>query len=249
MRGPLALSAAGAALLVGGYFYAGMWPESQIFGRTLIAGDDSAEIALTYDDGPNDAYTERLLDILVRHNARATFFLIGRFARQRPDLVRRIHAAGHTIGNHTWNHPRLIFKPPARIREELSSTNATLEDILGEPVHYFRPPYGARRPAVLCIARELGLVPVQWNVMAFDWKPIPAEGLLQRMERGIARNQRHGRGSNLLLHDGGHTVIGVDRSRTIDATAALLERWHGRARFVTVAQWSEHLDSRVRQSV
>lgn len=249
MRGSLPLFAAGAALLVGGYFYAGMWPESQIFGRTLIAGGGPGEIALTYDDGPNDACTERLLDILARHNAQATFFLIGRFALQRTELVRRIHAAGHTIGNHTWTHPRLIFQTPARIREELYSTNAALEDILGERVRYFRPPYGARRPAVLRIARELGLIPVQWNVMAFDWKPIPAEGLLERMERGIARNQRRGRGSNLLLHDGGHTAIGVDRSRTIDATATLLERWHGRARFITVAQWSEVPDTGARVSV
>lgn len=249
MRGSLALSAAGAALLVGGYFYAGMWPQSQIFGRTLIAGDDPGEVALTYDDGPNDGHTERLLDILARHNAQATFFLIGSFARQRPDLTRRIHEAGHTIGNHTWTHPRLIFQPSARIREELSSTNAALEDILGERVRYFRPPYGARRPAVLRIARELGLVPVLWNVMAFDWKPIPPEGLLQRMESGIARNQRRGRGSNLLLHDGGHTGIGVDRSRTIAATAALLERWRCRARFVTVAQWNEVPDPGARISV
>ena len=139
MRGSLALSAAGAALLVGGYFYAGMWPESQIFGRTLIAGDDPDEIALTYDDGPNDGHTERLLDILARHNAQATFFLIGRFARQRPDLVRRIQAAGHTIGNHTWTHPRLIFQPPARVREELSTTNSALEDILGERVRLLPP--------------------------------------------------------------------------------------------------------------
>src|SRR6185312_6036813 len=97
MRGPLALSAAGAALLVGGYFYAGMWPQSQIFGRTLIAGDDPDEIALTFDDGPNDQYTERLLDLLARHNAHATFFVIGRFARERPALVRRIREAGHLI--------------------------------------------------------------------------------------------------------------------------------------------------------
>jgi peptidoglycan/xylan/chitin deacetylase (PgdA/CDA1 family) len=236
MRGSLTLSAAGAALLVGGYFYAGMWPESQIFGRTLIAGDDPDEIALTYDDGPNDSYTERLLDLLARHNAQATFFLIGRFARERAALVRRIRNAGHVVGNHTWTHPRLIFQPPARVREEMSATNAALEDILGERVRYFRPPYGARRPAVLRIARELDLIAVLWNVTAFDWKPIPAEGLLQNMERGIARNRRHSRGSNLLLHDGGHTGAGVDRSRTIAATAALLESWRGAARFVTVAQ-------------
>lgn len=236
MLRPLTLSAAGAALLVGGYFYAGLWPKSQIFGRTLIAGDDPDEIALTFDDGPNDVYTERLLDLLARHNAHATFFMIGRFARARPALVRRIREAGHLIGNHTWTHPRLMFQPPGRVREELATTNSVLEDILGERVEYFRPPHGARRPAVLRIARELGLIPVLWNVTVFDWKPIPAEGLLQKMRCGIARNQRRGRGSNLLLHDGGHTGIGVDRSRTLAATAALLESSRGKMRFVTVAE-------------
>lgn len=245
----LAIPATGAALLAGGYFYAGMWPQSQIFGRTLIAGDDPDEIALTFDDGPNDACTERLLEILSRHNAQATFFLIGRFARQRPELIRRIHAAGHVIGNHTWTHPWLMFSSPARIREELSATSAALEGILGKPVRYFRPPHGARNPGVLRIARELGLIPVLWNVTVFDWKPIPPEGLLRRMENGIARNRRRGRGSNLLLHDGGDTGIGVDRVRTLAATAALLESWRGRARFITVAQWSGQPEPRARQSV
>lgn len=238
----LTLSATGAALLVGGYFYAGMWPQSQIFGRTLIASSDPNEIALTFDDGPNDGYTERLLDILARHNAKASFFLIGRFARNRASLVRRIREAGHIVGNHTWTHPRLMFSSPARIREELSSTNAALEDIFGEAVRYFRPPHGARNPIVLRIAHELGLTPVLWNVTVFDWKPTPAEGLLQKMENGIRINQRRRRGSNLLLHDGGDAAIGVDRSRTIDATAALLEKYEGKMQFVSVNHWSEAAD-------
>lgn len=245
----LALSATGTALAVGGYFYAGMWPQSQIFGRTLTAGSDPNEIALTFDDGPNDACTERLLETLARHNTQATFFLIGRFARNRASLVRRIHEAGHIVGNHTWTHPRLMFSSPARIREELSTTNAALEDILGERIEYFRPPHGARRPDVLRIAREMGLVPVLWNVTAFDWKPIPAEGLLRKMELGIRRNQQRDRGSNLLLHDGAHTGIGVDRSRTIAATASLLQTWSGKAQFVTVAQWATSPEHRSNTSV
>ena len=245
----LTFSGAAAALLVGGYFYAGLWPQSQIFGRTLIAGSDPGEIALTFDDGPNDSYTERLLEILARYNAQATFFLIGRFARERSSLVRRIRAAGHVVGNHTWTHPRLMFSSPARSREELSSTNAALEDILGERTEFFRPPYGARHPGVLRIAREMGLVPVLWNVMAFDWKPIPPDGLLRRMQNGIAQNQSRGRSSNLLLHDGGDTGIGVDRSRTIAATASLLEAWQGKAQFVTVAPWTASSEHRSATSV
>lgn len=220
-----------------GYLYAGMAPSSQIFGQTLIAGPDPNEFALTYDDGPNDACTERILDILAQHQARATFFVIGRFARERVSLIRRIRSAGHVIGNHTWTHPILMFRFPRRVREELSSTSKTLEDALGEKVSYFRPPHGARRPDVLHAARELGMVPVLWNVMGYDWKPTTAEHVLANLDKGIQRNRRRGVGSNLLLHDGGQAAIGQDRSHTVVATAALLDTWRGKARFVTVSDW------------
>ena len=82
-----------AATLAGGYAYAAMWPTSQIFGRAIIGGPDVREFALTYDDGPNDPYTQQLLDVLAGHDIRATFFLIGRFVRQRPEIARAIRAA------------------------------------------------------------------------------------------------------------------------------------------------------------
>lgn len=231
---------AGAVVLAaGGYFYAGMVPGSQIFGRTLVAGRDPNEFALTYDDGPNDATTERLLEILARHDVRATFFVIGRFARERGALLRRMRAAGHVIGNHTWTHPVLLWQPAARVREELRSTSAALEDILGERVTYFRPPHGARRPYVLSEARALGMTPVLWNAMGFDWKPTTCERVLQNLARGMRRNRRRGRGSNLLLHDGGQEGIGADRTHTLAATETLLREWSGQARFVTVTEWDK----------
>src|ERR1700761_6518351 len=89
--------------------YATMAPGSQLYGRTLTHGSDPHQMALTYDDGPNDPHTLRLLDVLAKHKVRATFFLIGKYVRQRPDIVRAIAAAGHEIDNHTDSHPNLIL--------------------------------------------------------------------------------------------------------------------------------------------
>lgn len=228
---------AAACLAAGGYAYAAMWPTSQIFGKAIIGGPDRQELALTYDDGPNDPYTQQLLDVLAQHQVRATFFLIGRFVRQRPEIARAIRSAGHLIGNHTMTHPVLLFESPKRVREELASCNAAIEDALGEPVHYFRPPHGARRPDVLRTARELGLTPVLWNAMGYDWKPTTAEAVLTNLDKGIRRNRQRGIGSNLLLHDGGQASIGQDRSHSIQATAQLLQRAGQGIRFVTVDNW------------
>src|SRR5258708_6146979 len=105
-----------AGLVAAGCAYAALSPQSQIFGKVLIAGRDPNEIALTYDDGPNDDVTERLLDVLANHHVRATFFLIGRYVQQRPQIARAIAAAGHLIGNHSMTHPWLAWQSSARTR-------------------------------------------------------------------------------------------------------------------------------------
>lgn len=208
LAGAAVAGIAGTGLLT----YAALSAGSQLFGRTLIANRNRNEIALTFDDGPNDPYTEQLLEILAEHQVRATFFMIGRFVRQRPDIVRAVQAAGHLIGNHTMSHPWLVVESPAKVRHELADCNAALEDVLGERVRYFRPPHGSRRPDVLRAARELGLTPVMWNVIGHDWEPgIRAEDVLSHVERGLRRNRRAGRGSNIVLHDGGQAGIGQDR--------------------------------------
>jgi peptidoglycan-N-acetylglucosamine deacetylase len=234
----LVLGAAVAATAAYAVANAALRPKSQLFGRTLIAGNNPNEVALTYDDGPNDAATGELLEVLARHNARATFFMIGRFVRQRPGIVREVQAAGHLIGNHTETHPWLAWQSEKVIREELRACNEALEDALGAPVHYFRPPHGARRPAVMRLARELGLTTVQWNVMGSDWKPIGVDGIVSRVEMGLASIQGRGVGANILLHDGYDRALGADRSSTVKATAVLLERFarEGR-RVVTVDAW------------
>jgi peptidoglycan/xylan/chitin deacetylase (PgdA/CDA1 family) len=224
--------------------YAALSAQSQLFGKVLIAPRNPNEIALTYDDGPNDIVTERLLDLLAQHNVRATFFLIGNFVRQRPQIACAIATSGHLIGNHTMTHPWLAWQSSARIRQELAGCNAILEDTLGIPIRYFRAPHGARRPAVLSIAHSLGLTPVQWNILPKDWQPISAEEIAARTIRGITRNQQQNRASNIVLHDGGQKGLGQPRLPTVEATRLLLNKYSPQTgtqtetKFVTVDSWA-----------
>ena len=107
------------------------------YGRTLTHGSDPSQMALTFDDGPNDPHTLHLLDVLAKHNARATFFLIGKYVRKRPDIVRAIAAAGHEIGRHTDRHPNLILVSAARLRQELKPTATRHWKTLWERVRLF----------------------------------------------------------------------------------------------------------------
>ncbi len=225
-----------AGLVAGGLAYAALYPTSQIFGRVLLSGRDPREIALTFDDGPNPATTPKLLEVLAQHRVHASFFLIGNFVRQQRSLTRAICEAGHLIGNHTMTHPRLAGASASRIKQEIFDTNSLLEDTTGSEVRYFRPPFGSRRPYVMQCAKEIGLTTVLWNVTAHDWNSIGTKGIITHIERGIARNQTNRRGSNLLLHDGGHLGLYADRSATIEATANLL-RLRSANSFVTVDAW------------
>jgi peptidoglycan-N-acetylglucosamine deacetylase len=214
----LAGTAAGAGLVAAGY--QSMSPTGQWYGRTFTGlARGTMQLALTYDDGPNDPHTLKLLEVLARQNIRATFFLIGRFVRERPDLAREIAKAGHVIGNHTFTHPLLTFQSEAEIRKQLSDCRATLQDAIGEHSNLFRPPFGGRRPAVLRIARELGLEPVMWNVTGYDWNAPPAA----QIEAKVAKQIRGG--NVILLHDGGHKHMSADRSQTVMATDHLIARY------------------------
>ena len=150
----LAGVAASAAAVAAGY--QSMAPTGQWYGRTFTSlARGTRQLALTYDDGPNDPHTLRLLEVLARHSVHATFFLIGRYVQQRPDIVREVVKAGHVIGHHTFTHPLLTFKSAAEVRKELTDCRSAIQDAIGEHSNLFRPPFGGRRPAVLRIAHEL----------------------------------------------------------------------------------------------
>src|SRR5258708_30268984 len=139
----IGLTAAAAASAAG---YQSMAPTGQWYGRTLAGGiRGSKQIALTYDDGPNDPHTLKLLDVLAKHSVRATFFMIGRYVQQRPDIARAVAQAGHGIGNQPFPHPLLVFESEARTRSQLVDCHQALEDAIGEHSSLFRPPFGGRR--------------------------------------------------------------------------------------------------------
>lgn len=223
--------------MAGGCAYAALWPGSQLFGATLIAPARPGELALTFDDGPNPAWTPRLLEILAREDVHASFFLVGSKAETETSLVRQIAEAGHLIGNHSWSHRNLALAPARLIDEELRRTTETLEQIIGAPVRTFRPPFGARRPAVLRIARRLGLVPVLWNAMTSDWKIPSAEAIAERLARTIDRLQWRGRAANIVLHDGSHAEPAADRAPSVAAAEKLIARYKQSRRFVRVDAW------------
>ena len=214
-----------------------MAPTGQWYGQTFTGlKRGSKKLALTFDDGPNDPYTPRLLEMLAKHGAPATFFLIGRFVRQSPEIAREVAKAGHVIGNHTFNHPLLILKSEAEIRGEMTSCKAALTETVGPHSNLFRPPFGGRRPAVLRIARELGLQPVMWSVTGYDWSAKSGE----EIERKVGKQIRGG--DVILLHDGGHKAMGADRSATIAATESIIIRYKNEGyQFVTIPEMmSEH---------
>ena len=230
MYGYIATAAAVAAASAAGY--QSMAPTGQWFGRTFDGlGRGSKQLALTYDDGPNDPHTLRLLEVLARHHVQATFFLIGRYVEQRPDIVRDLVKAGHVVGNHTFTHPLLIFKSERELRTQLDKCDRALTNAVGEHSNLFRPPFGGRRPAVLRVARQRGLEPIMWNVTGYDWNAPSAE----HIERKVTRQVRGG--DVILLHDGGHRDFGADRSYTVTATDRLISRYQPEGyEFVTIPE-------------
>jgi peptidoglycan-N-acetylglucosamine deacetylase len=228
----LGLVLTGAAAVMSAAGYQSMAPTGRWYGQAFIGLKRGAKrMALTFDDGPNDPYTLRLLEVLAKNSVHATFFPIGRYVQQRPDIAREVAKAGHVIGNHTFSHPLLIFESETQIKAQLSQCRQALEDALGEYSNLFRPPFGGRRPAVFRVARKLGLEPVMWNVSGYDWNATSAA----QIERKCARQVRGG--DVFLLHDGGHKAFGTDRSHTIAATERMIRRYKAEGyEFVTIPE-------------
>ena len=164
-----------------------------------LAADGAAQIpaetnyvALTFDDGPRRGTTDRLLEGLKERGASATFFLVGEEAERYPELVRRMQAEGHQVGNHTWSHVRLEGASTAVIQEEVGKTEELLETLLGGRGYWLRPPYGLITPGTEKLVR----VPmVKWSVDPRDWENKNTDKVVQAILKHVKPN------SIILLHD------------------------------------------------
>jgi peptidoglycan-N-acetylglucosamine deacetylase len=177
---------------------------------TAAAGS-AGVVHLTFDDGPTPAWTPRVLELLARYRAQATFFVLGRSAAAHPELVRQEFAAGHGVANHTWSHRRLTGLSDDQLAAEVSSTSAAIQRATGAPVGCFRPPYATVDAASTGHVRALGLRLTLWDIDTHDWLR-PGAGVIA--DRVLSRVRS---GDVVLMHDGGG-----DRSQTVAALEQVL---------------------------
>jgi peptidoglycan/xylan/chitin deacetylase (PgdA/CDA1 family) len=170
----------------------------RVFVDAIVRGPRGARgVALTFDDGPDPLWTPRILDVLARHHAVATFFVIGRKAEAHPDLVRAILRAGHSVGLHSYEHDRLFaLRSERRVREDLERAIAVIESIAGRRPLLFRPPIGHTNPAIARVADGLDLVVVGWSIGARDGVAgVRPADVVARVRRDLRD------GAIVLLHD------------------------------------------------
>jgi peptidoglycan-N-acetylglucosamine deacetylase len=185
---------------------------------------DQPYIAMTFDDGPSSENTPRLLEMLKQRNIKATFFLIGQNAASNQDIVRRILADGHEVGNHSWTHPQLSKLSDDRVTAEITKTQDAIKEASGYTPTLLRPPYGAITPRQReWIANRFGLNIILWSVDPFDWKRPGASVITQRILSQVRP------GAIILSHD--------IHKQTVDAMPATLDGLIAKGyKFATVSQ-------------
>lgn len=202
----------------------------QALGTITRVNTREPAVAVTFDDGPDPRYTPLYLELLERHGARGTFFLVGQSAQKHPALVQRIRAGGHALGNHSWDHSSFPAISSARRRDQIRACEAAIGPVSPK---LFRPPFGNQTLATRLDLRWLGWDVVAWDVCATDWLDDSAEVMATRITDGLRP------GSIVLMHDTLHQYEQpqyASRAASVQALALVLERMQGRYRFVTVPE-------------
>ncbi len=213
----IALSAAGA--VAHGAFHR----NSRVFGGVIsrLPGSER-RIALTFDDGPNEDATPRILDTLAQFGVRATFFMLGRHAELWPELVQRVVNEGHQVGNHGYFHRKLHLKRPGYVRRDVLLGTEAIEQSGSKSPEFFRAPHGFRNPWVSSIASSLGQRTVGWSLGVWDSDRPGVNEIARRTVKGVRP------GSIVLLHDGdGYDAYG-DRRQTAKALPVIISELRDR---------------------
>jgi peptidoglycan/xylan/chitin deacetylase (PgdA/CDA1 family) len=181
-------------------------------------------IALTFDDGPWPTTTTQILDILKKNNIKATFFWVGRYLQVYPELGKKVAAAGHAIGNHTWNHQYIKYNEDGAARE-IDRTSALIEELTGVKTSMFRPPGGILNNGLVAYAQKKNYAVVMWSADSLDWR-----SATQSLMENVMRQANSG--GIVLMHDGGG-----NRSRTVEALPDIIAKLRKEGyTFVTVPE-------------
>ncbi len=221
-----------AVLLLAFGYYASFFIDSKVYVKAFCRGSGRArKIALTFDDGPEEPTTARVLDVLARHQVKAAFFLIGAKAERCPGLVRRMVEEGHIIGSHSFNHTSLFpFGSRKKIADELEKTRDTLKEITGKTVCLFRPPFGVTNPAIAAAIHTGGYQTVGWSVRVFDTRGYVSrkrirKRLLKKLHPGavVLLHDRCGKADELVesfivaAQEKGYEMVGLDELLNMQA--------------------------------
>jgi len=219
------------------FTYHGVNPRSRFYGKVCSNGNRNCpQIALTFDDGPNEPYTSHVLSILEQYRIKATFFVIGQNARRYPETCRRIVTAGNVIGNHSYHHHKsLCLRRGKTVARDIELAHQAIYECTGLEPKLFRPPHGFRTPWLMRTVHHLGYTVVTWDNMTSDWK---AEKSGDEIIRAIL--QRAKPGGVIVMHDGRDTRLSYDRSHMLQALPFVIETLKERGfDFVTIPELLE----------
>jgi peptidoglycan/xylan/chitin deacetylase (PgdA/CDA1 family) len=218
---PWALGAVAINHLLLGYGV--LWPRGRLLGPNLTrlptAAVERREVSLNFDDGPDPEVTPRVLDLLDRHQARASFFCVGEKAAAYPEIVREIARRGHSVENHSHRHPHAFaFYGMRGLGQEVDAAQSVIARITGRAPGFFRAPAGFRSPLLDLVLATRGLRYVSWTRRGFDAVDGDAGAVLTRLTRGLAA------GDVLLLHDGGPARTAEGEPVVLAVLPGLLQR-------------------------
>nr|WP_307343282.1 delta-lactam-biosynthetic de-N-acetylase [Metabacillus malikii] len=187
------------------------------YGSFYLGDTSKKEIYLTFDNGYENGYTSKVLDVLKKRKVPATFFVTGHYIESEPNLVKRMVNEGHIVGNHSWYHPDLTTQNDEKLKEELESVRLKVEELTGQKgMNYLRPPRGIFSERVLAEAKELGYTSVFWSLAFVDWKIDTQKGW--RYSYDNIMKQIHP-GAILLLH-----TVSKDNAEALDNAIVELEK-------------------------